>query len=205
MTIGIYCIENIKDNKKYIGKAINIEKRWMKHKTYLKANTHINKHLQQAWNKHGREVFNFYIIEECEREKLSEKEIFYISYFNCMKDGYNFTSGGDGVLNFKVSDETKKKLSDINTGKKHSQETKDKISKAKKNPSLETREKWSKFRKGKVPWNKGKTGVYTEEKRKEMGKSNIGRHPTEETKKKISESMKILRAKRKGNWEGGKI
>ena len=48
---GIYCIENIITNKKYIGQSINIKDRWSKHKSELNHQTHDNDYLQKAWNK----------------------------------------------------------------------------------------------------------------------------------------------------------
>ena len=90
-TIGIYCIENIDTNKKYIGQSVNIEGRWSKHKTALRQNSHDNDYLQKAWNKYGENQFKFYILEKCEESELNEKEIYYINYYNTLDDhfGYN--------------------------------------------------------------------------------------------------------------------
>ena len=41
------------------------------------------------------------------------------------------------------------------------------------------------FKKGQVPWNKGRTGVYSEETRQSMGAKNIGRKQTEEQKRAL--------------------
>jgi hypothetical protein len=41
------------------------------------------------------------------------------------------------------------------------------------------------FKKGHVPWNKDKTGVYSEETRQSMGAKNIGRKQTEEQKRAL--------------------
>lgn len=50
--IGIYCIENTINNKKYIGQATDIQKKFSVHIKKLTNNNHINKHLQSSWNKH---------------------------------------------------------------------------------------------------------------------------------------------------------
>jgi len=42
---GIYCIENIITNQKYIGQSINIKYRWKKHVSALNSNTHDNSYL----------------------------------------------------------------------------------------------------------------------------------------------------------------
>ena len=45
-------------------------------------------------------------------------------------------------------------------------------------------------KKGNVPWNKGKTGVYSEEVKKKMGAKNIGRKASAEVRKKMSKAQK---------------
>ena len=57
---GIYCIENTKNHKKYIGQSIDIYQRWYVHKSKLNMNKHHSHHLQQAWNKYGDNCFIFY-------------------------------------------------------------------------------------------------------------------------------------------------
>ena len=77
--IGIYKIQNIINGKMYIGLSSNIYKRWNIHKCILRKNMCKNQHLQYAWNKHGEESFVFSIIEQCEKQFLSEKEKYYIN------------------------------------------------------------------------------------------------------------------------------
>ena len=105
---GIYCIENLIDNKKYIGLSSDIDKRLKKHKRLLKSHQHPNDHLQSAWCKYGEVNFEFKIIELCDKEILDKKEIYYINYFNTQNNmyGYNRTSGGEGVkdLDFEALD-----------------------------------------------------------------------------------------------------
>ena len=57
--IGIYMITNTIDNKRYIGKSIDLKRRIRKHKYYLSNETHHNIHLQRAYNKYGLEYFKF--------------------------------------------------------------------------------------------------------------------------------------------------
>ena len=47
-------------------------------------------------------------------------------------------------------------------------------------------------KKGRIPWNKGKTGIYSEETKRKMGESNKGkiRMFSEEHRKKLSEVLK---------------
>jgi len=74
MTCGIYGIKNKINNKMYIGQSINIDKRQKIHKSLLKNNKHFNRHLQNSYNKRGKEEFEYLVLEECDRNKLSIKE-----------------------------------------------------------------------------------------------------------------------------------
>ena len=75
---GIYKIKNIVNNKVYIGSAVNLYIRWHNHKSQLNKKKHHSIKLQRAWNKHNELSFVFEIIEECEKEKLIEREQYYI-------------------------------------------------------------------------------------------------------------------------------
>ena len=92
---GIYCIENLINQNKYIGQSNDIYTRWKEHKFELNKNTHHNRYLQNAWNKYGTENFQWNILEECEYEKCFDREIYYIQLFNSFDQGYNLTRGGD--------------------------------------------------------------------------------------------------------------
>lgn len=105
---GIYCILNLENNKKYIGSSMNISRRWMDHKRNLNNNVHINKHLQFAWNKYGKDLFKFFIIEKIivnKSSELFEREDFYILKFNSINPdyGYNSDMAGDKVITNDVS------------------------------------------------------------------------------------------------------
>lgn len=108
---GIYCIENLIDNKKYIGQSIDIEHRFRTHKSNLRNNKHNNMHLQGAWNLYKEDNFIFYIVEKCDRCDLDDRERYYISLYNLTNDqfGYNFEDGGSESKN--LSELTRKKMS----------------------------------------------------------------------------------------------
>lgn len=83
--------------------------------------------------------------------------------------------------------ETKKKMSIAQTGRKVSPETIEKLRGIKR--SLETRNKLSKAMKGRIPWNKGKTGIYSKETIEKIRIANLGKKRSLETKMKARDSM----------------
>ena len=93
----IYKISNTINSKVYIGKTLStIEKRWKEHCRSYTRNTCENRPLYRAFNKHGVENFSIEQIEECSENILSEREIYWIKYYNSYEEGYNATLGGDG-------------------------------------------------------------------------------------------------------------
>lgn len=135
---GVYCIKNLINNKKYIGVSSNIIKRWKYHKSFLKIGKHDNVYLQNSWNKHGKENFVFIVLEECKREDLYKREVYYIKKLKT-KDrnlGYNLSDGGKSNFGWIPADETIVKKSEAVRGnknpmfrKKHSDKTKKLFSK----------------------------------------------------------------------------
>jgi len=93
--IGIYCIENNANGKRYFGQSVSYKKRISVHLSYLRRNIHYNEHLQNAFNKYGKDCFTFYIVQECSKDELNKIEKYYIEKFNTEIDGYNQTAGGD--------------------------------------------------------------------------------------------------------------
>lgn len=149
---GIYEIVNKTNGKKYIGQSVNIKKRWNRHRTELNNNEHCNSHLQNAWNKYGEENFVFNILSECVENQLNELEQMYIKEHKSYDPifGYNHTFGGDSgkrtpeaIENIrrsqtgkKLSNEHKDKISKGGIGLKRSEETKNKIRISKKGENL---------------------------------------------------------------------
>lgn len=83
---GIYKIINILNNKIYVGSSINVTSRIRYHFNDLKAKRHANKHLQNAYNKYGKEIFTWILIERCKKEELLVREQYYI---DTLKPKYN--------------------------------------------------------------------------------------------------------------------
>ena len=95
----IYKITNKINDKIYIGQTSGtIEKRFKEHIKQSRYNDTF--HLYRAMRKYGIENFEVEEIEECEDMILSQREKYYIEYFDSYKNGYNMTIGGDGVIKY---------------------------------------------------------------------------------------------------------
>jgi len=200
--IGIYKILNRTTGKFYIGSSSrSIEGRWIEHLSGLRRNSHYNPRLQRAWNKYGEEDFDFIVLEEVkDKKQVVVREQYYLDYYTCYnkKIGYNICPTANSRLGYIHTEETKQKISKAHKGREFSEETRNKMSKsAKKKPpvSEETRRKMSEAQKGRAAWN---LGVSTpEEVRKKISAANKGRPShrkgktlPEEVKEKLKEAAK---------------
>lgn len=218
---GIYKIQSkAKPDRIYIGSAVNLKHRWISHQSDLRLNKHVNRKLQNHYNKYGVEDLVFSVLLVCEKENLIQNEQYYLdshkTYFNlCPIAGNNLgmkwssESRHNLCVNWKprdnkrkgahLTEETKQKLREANLGKKASKETKEKISIALKGRacSEETKRKISARHKGRVSPNKGKP--MSEEQKNKLRIINKGQIITEEQRRKLSISLK-------GNipWNKGK-
>lgn len=89
--VGIYMFENKKNHKKYIGQSINIMKRKWEHIYSPSPYSKFDDILHQE----GEDNFNFSIIEICSANELDEKEKYWITYYDSIKNGYNLIEGGN--------------------------------------------------------------------------------------------------------------
>lgn len=108
----LYEIKNKKTNFRYIGCSKNYEYRWERHLKDLNLNSHHNIHLQRAWNKYGKDSFEFSILKKVESEDLMFLEE--VKLIETSKNLYNIApggSGGDLFTNHPNKDEYKKNLS----------------------------------------------------------------------------------------------
>lgn len=97
---GIYQIRNLVNGKIYIGSSKNLKNRKCHdHLNTLKRNKHQNNHLQNAFNKYGKDNFICTVIQTAENEQeLNELEEYWINKCNAVDDRmfYNLKPGGTG-------------------------------------------------------------------------------------------------------------
>lgn len=100
MKSGIYRIVNTVNGKCYIGSSKDIDKRVRQHMGKLRAGTHINPYLQNAYNKYGEESFYTECIENVNTGFLFEAEARHIAMTE-RKMLYNIgaVGGGDNISN----------------------------------------------------------------------------------------------------------
>ena len=184
----IYLIQNIQNNKIYIGKTVkNPIKYIKKHFQYALREASPTKYFYNAIRKYGKENFKIKILGEIIsrsirnlNKKLNQAEIECIFHFRSFGSnginyddtyGYNQTKGGDGWQ--KGSIPWNKGLVGI-----YSEEAKQKMSETRK-IKLDSGEI--------IPWNKGLTKE-TDERVKKYGESNKNHIVTEDTRNKIGKA-----------------
>ena len=158
---GIYKIIS-PSGKVYIGQSDDIYSRW---KCYEDLHCKSQPRLYSSLNKYGYKLHQKIIIEECEVNKLNERERYWQEYYEVIDKykGLNCKYIDTKEKRTVVSEETKKKIGDGNRGKKCSLQTIEKIRKI-----------WL-----------GKT--HTEETKKRMSESAKGRSRSEKQRKHHSE------------------
>lgn len=91
---GIYKITRNKTGEIYIGQTTSLDKRFQDHvKSALGVGTLATSTLHRLMEKDGPENFSFEIIEKVEKDKLKEKEAFYIDFYDSKNYGMNSISG----------------------------------------------------------------------------------------------------------------
>ncbi len=194
----IYKIENKINGKLYVGQTICPKNRKKQHfsKTF-----HGNSAFDRALLKYGRSSFDFSIVEELGiLADANKREYYWIERLNSLvPSGYNLKEGGGaGGLD---SSETRQKKSLAKQGKsnsfygrKHSEESKRKISESKKGKKIQlTEEDLNRRRNQKTFLGKKHSEISCEKMKVSHSGSRhnwFGKTHSKETKKKMSESRR---------------
>lgn len=170
----IYKVTNLINGKIYIGKTmLSLKERRNRH-IYNSLKENRKNYFHRSIRKYGKENFKWEIVYECDDELLlnvMETMKIIVNHSYVTEGGYNLTWGGEGSCGYKPTEETKKRLSEMNKGKSFTTGHKEKISHSLKghNVSKDTKMKISKANKGK-------------------NHPMYGKHHTEETKQKMKET-----------------
>jgi group I intron endonuclease len=163
---GIYCIKNTVNEKVYIGSAKVLRNRIWEHRSDLKRKRHKNIHLTRAYEQYGVEAFEIFILEVIENlDKLKEREQYWMDTYRShdKEKGYNISKLAERST---MSEDGKKRLSELRKGRPLSEAHKKAISEG------------------------GKGRKFTEEHRKRIGDAHRGRARSDEVKKILSEAKK---------------
>jgi group I intron endonuclease len=183
MTCGLYCITNKVNNKRYIGSSVNVEQRWREHKSQLNRHVHLNRHLQNAWLKYGKNAFVFSVLIQCEQKELLDFEQKYLDETN---PEYNKARYAKSPFSGrKHSEATLRKMSGASKGNKYANGRKWTLTERER---MSLRLTGNTFRKGKV------ASLETRQKMSDAHKGLAGhwtgKKLSNETRRKMSESHK---------------
>lgn len=126
----VYKITNKVTNKVYIGITNQGSGARYRHHWY-ESRIGEPSPIHRSMAKYGEENFTLEIIDFADTyDELKEKEKYWIKQYNSIDRtiGYNLTEGGDGTFGRKHSEETKEKIRQKALGRKLSDETKKKMS-----------------------------------------------------------------------------
>jgi hypothetical protein len=91
---GIYKITRLKTGEIYVGKSTDIKKRWTEHaKTAYGVGTIAHSILHTTIKKDGIENFTFELLEEVSKDKLTEREKYWITFYGSKEYGLNERNG----------------------------------------------------------------------------------------------------------------
>ena len=87
---GIYKITNISTQEIYIGKSTSVATRWTNHiKSACGLAGVADSQFQRALKQYGIENWTFELLEKCPKDKLTEREKYYITFYDTINYGYN--------------------------------------------------------------------------------------------------------------------
>lgn len=129
---GVYQIRNTVNGKRYVGSASGrrgLLGRWHNHSSCLTRGVHHNQYLQASWNKYGADAFVFEVLIICDSDQALEIEQ---QLLDSGDFEYNIFSHVVDSRGYRHSDETKAKISASHMGKRFSNVSRAKMSRAKR-------------------------------------------------------------------------
>lgn len=121
---GIYLLHNLVNGKQYVGSAKDLKKRLYSY--YFPLKLMDNRYVSNSILKYGHDKFSVVIVEIVTfkndlKKEILEREQYFI---DTLKPQLNLSPTAGSKLGCKLSEETKRKLSQLKVGKKLSEDTK---------------------------------------------------------------------------------
>jgi group I intron endonuclease len=189
----VYAIRRRRDGRIYIGATITgFLHRIGQHKSALNGSTHVNRHLQEAWQEEGEDGFEFLVLEEVpDPSHLRTREQYYLDrhFANGAETVFNVCVRAESRLGVVATEETRRKIGIAKRGNKNrygqslSEESRRRISESLtgRKASSETRAKLSAIRKGKK---------HTAEWAAKIGAAHKGKVIPQEMRERIAAALK---------------
>lgn len=213
--MGVYQITCTVNAKRYIGSSVDIKERWGQHRCDLVSKRHVNKHLQNVWNKHGGGCFRWEVVEVVWDENIlleTEQE-----WLDAALPELNIAKCVSApMLGKKASVDHKRKISEAlkgrtsnRKGSKMSLASRRKISKSLKGNTyskgkVATEETKRKMRESQRRRRMRENGETAEETREKLRQNASGKRHSPETRAKIASKLKAWHAKNDNPMKGRK-
>lgn len=139
---GVYAIVNLVNGKKYVGSAAeSFNRRIGSHRRELNKNKHHSRHLQSAWNTYGQDAFEVRIQETTTPELAVAVEQTFIDAWKTAdpRFGYNTSPTAGNCRGMSHTEETKARMSAAKKGKPLSEKTKARMSVVRKGKKMKPR------------------------------------------------------------------
>jgi group I intron endonuclease len=133
MPFFVYEIRNKTSEKRYVGSTVNFKRRHEQHLWALRNDRHHSAKLQNSWNKHGADAFNFKLIaSENSEARMIELEQFLLDEGQLVKKGYNINPVANNVGLLPKSEEHRRKIGLGRLGKRNTPESLQRMSESAK-------------------------------------------------------------------------
>ena len=192
MSYCVYLHTNKINGKQYVGQTcLKPERRWKNGLGYKGCVHFFNAIIKYGWDNFDHKI----VYNSLTKEEADYFEDLMINSLNTTDYNYGYNIKNGGSIGKIFSEETKRKISEARKGKKLSEETRRKLSEAAKGKkhSEETKKKMSESHKNISDETRKKMSLATSGKNNPMyGKpgTNLGKKFSEEHKKRISEAKK---------------
>ena len=98
----VYQISLKEGERKYVGSTVDFSGRKTQHFGRLRNETHCNKHLQRAYNKHGEENLKFSILATCPPEYCRKLEQWFLDNYVNWDHDFNMSRNAEGSNSIEV-------------------------------------------------------------------------------------------------------